>query len=292
VICADDAWIPLAETAGWIALHCALTEEQIAAVLGWLEASAPAGFRLGSPIPPAWQPGPMTTAAGKYLDLEWNAGTATVRIRHPRPGSELAELRAALGAAGYDAPLPEGPAAVARALGVRTPNLNVAPLLDVDALLALDGRSIVVELPVPLIEQAIVAVAGMAPAPPPARVPSPSKVPLAVETLLAQPDQPSEPIPPEPEPRPARSGDDDPPPPSDAVVPLKKITDPDIRRYIEDTMSASKDGKTSANQLRGKAKKWYADNHFAFSRHEDWHKWLNLPEYSERRRGQGQQEER
>jgi hypothetical protein len=140
----------------------------------------------------------MTVAARKYLDFQWDAGMATVRIRHPRPGSELAEVQAALGAMGYDAPLPEGPAAVA--LGVRTPNLNVAPLLDVDALLALDGQSVVVELPVPLIEQAIAAATRTVPAPREApAVPDPSEAPFAVETLPAQPDQPSEPTPPEPE---------------------------------------------------------------------------------------------
>jgi hypothetical protein len=201
VTSADDAWIPLAGLSGWIAGHHALTEEQIAAVLGWLKARAPSGFRLGPPIPPAWRPGPMMAAAGKYLDLQWAAGAAIVRIRRPQPGSALAQLRTRHADLGYTGPLPEGLAAVASPLGVRPPN--------VDALLALDGQWVVVELPVSLIEQAIAAATPMAPAPPaeaPA-VPDPPGAPLPAPSILrdgwpgrpAQPAELSEPMPSKPD---------------------------------------------------------------------------------------------
>jgi hypothetical protein len=72
-----------------------------------------------------------------------------------------------------------------------------------------------------------------------------------------------------------------------APDPPRKISETDIRRYIEETMAAATDGKTSANQLRDNARKWYADNHFVFGGREDWHAWLNRPEYVERRRTGG-----
>jgi hypothetical protein len=160
-----DAWINLAELPGLIAQHHpALTKKQITSAEDWLKDRAPTGFRLGSPIPLAWRSRPMTAEAGKYLDIRWADRAAIIRIKNPEPGSALAQLRAQLAEMGYtDRMWPEGPAAVACALGVSPP-----PGQDIwdmaDDLLKLDGQWAAMELPVSLVEAASTAAPGEQPA--------------------------------------------------------------------------------------------------------------------------------
>lgn len=66
---------------------------------------------------------------------------------------------------------------------------------------------------------------------------------------------------------------------------FEKIADPDIRRYITENAAAAEDGKTSANQLRESARKWYADHHFVFGGQENWNQLLKA--YPQLRRTAG-----
>ena len=132
---------------------------------------------LGPRILPAWRAGPMPAEAAEYLDILWAARTAIISIKNPQPGSALARRRSVLAAQGYtDKFLPEGPRAVARALGVSPPNLDI---LSADVILDLDGTWVVALVPIWLIKQAIAAVTQ--PADPPRY--------CALHVYLAQPSR-------------------------------------------------------------------------------------------------------
>jgi hypothetical protein len=95
----------------------------------------------------------MPAEGRRYLVIQWNAHTAIIRIKNPDPDSALAQYRTGLAWKGYnDKQLPEGPAGVAKALGVSPPGLDST---NRDIILNLDGQPVIAELPIALIEQAI-----------------------------------------------------------------------------------------------------------------------------------------